>query len=42
MAASKVKIPKVPKYSRSESNGKVRVKNLKTGKTRVMKKRKKS
>ena len=39
MATKKPKIPKAPKYSRSESNGKVRVKNLKTGKTRVRKKK---
>lgn len=35
------KAPKAPKYSRSESNGKIRVKNLKTGKTQVRKKKSK-
>lgn len=35
------KLPKPKKYSRSESNGKIRVKNLKTGKTRTYKKKSK-
>lgn len=37
--ATKFKKPK--KYSRTESNGKVIVKNLKTGKTQVRKKKSK-
>lgn len=39
--ATRKKAPKAPKYSRSESNGKVRVKNLKTNKTRTYKKKSK-
>lgn len=33
------KASKAPEYQRTESNGKIRVKNLKTGKTQVRKKK---
>ena len=39
--ATKRKTPKAPKYQRSESNGKIRVKNLKTNKVRTYKKKSK-
>jgi hypothetical protein len=37
--SKKIKLPKPKKYSRTENNGKIAVKNLKTGKTRTYKKK---
>lgn len=41
MATKKFKPAKAPKYQRSECNGTIKVKNLKTGKTQSRKKKSK-